>query len=209
MGRKSYKMSEETKRKISKSNKGDKCYWYGKKIDRNLYPKKGHFSKHSDKTKRKMSISAKNKPPVSAETARKISEKRKGYKWSKIVKQKMSLAQKGKPKLLNRGEKSHFWKGGITPINQKIRHSIEYKLWREAVFKRDNCTCVWCGARKGNGKTIVLNADHIQEFYLYPELRFAIDNGRTLCKSCHHKRHRDNKVRVKSDSIRRNLLSNF
>lgn len=77
------------------------------------------------------------------------------------------------------------WKGGITPINHLIRTSREYKLWRTAVFQRDKYTCVWCGIKGGNGETVVLNADHIKPFYLYPELRFAIDNGRTLCIDCH------------------------
>lgn len=80
-----------------------------------------------------------------------------------------------------KGSKSPTWKGGICSLNQIIRGSLEYRLWREAVFKRDNWTCVWCGDNK-SGK---LNADHIKPFAHYPELRFAIDNGRTLCVPCH------------------------
>ena len=83
------------------------------------------------------------------------------------------------------GEMRWNWKGGVTPIYKVIRKSREYKLWRKAVFERDNYTCIWCGARGGNGKTIILQADHIKPFCDYPELRFAIDNGRTLCIPCH------------------------
>ena len=81
-----------------------------------------------------------------------------------------------------KGEKSSRWKGGITPLNFKIRNSEEYKLWRKAVFERDNFTCIWCDKKGGT-----LHADHIKPFALFPELRFAIDNGRTLCKDCHLK----------------------
>lgn len=87
----------------------------------------------------------------------------------------------------NKGKDNPQWKGGITPIHLKIRNSTEYKLWRIAVFERDNYTCVWCGTRgeKGLGHRVTLNADHIKPFSQFPELRFAIDNGRTLCISCH------------------------
>ena len=90
---------------------------------------------------------------------------------------------KGKKVLATTGEKNSNWKGGITPIHSKIRGSVEYKLWRDSVFKRDNYTCVWCGYDKGH----IIEADHIKPFSLYPELRFAIDNGRTLCRECHKK----------------------
>jgi len=85
------------------------------------------------------------------------------------------------------GKNSPNWKDGSTPINKIIRHSLEYRLWRIAVFERDNFTCIWCGARnyEGQGKTVKLHADHIKPFAKYPELRFAIDNGRTLCIDCH------------------------
>lgn len=96
----------------------------------------------------------------------------------------MSKKMKGNTNL-PKGKNHWNYKGGITPINRAIRTSKEYKLWREAVFTRDKYTCIWCGARSGVGKTVILHADHIKTFSKYPELRFAIDNGRTLCKPCH------------------------
>lgn len=78
-----------------------------------------------------------------------------------------------------KGEKNNRWKGGITSINEKIRKSPEYYLWRKAVLERDCYTCVWCGSME------MLEVDHIKPFSQYPELRFAIDNGRVLCRNCH------------------------
>lgn len=92
----------------------------------------------------------------SIEARKKISEKKKGKNWN--------------------------YKGGISSENKKIRMSLEYKLWREAIFKRDSFTCIWCYKKGG-----ILNADHIKPFSEFPELRFAIDNGRTLCIDCHKK----------------------
>lgn len=79
-----------------------------------------------------------------------------------------------------RGNKSPQWKGGITSINEVIRKSVEYKIWREEVFTRDNFTCQICNTRGSN-----IHADHIKPFAYYPKLRFSVDNGRTLCVSCH------------------------
>lgn len=89
---------------------------------------------------------------------------------------------KGKPMLHRRGEKHHNWKGGISKTNSRrhIMMTLEYKLWRRGVFERDDWTCIWCGLRGD-----VLHADHIKPWALFPELRFALDNGRTLCVECH------------------------
>lgn len=133
--------------------------------------------KMSDDSRKKMST-AKLGTKLSKEHKQKISKslignKRSlGIKASTEVRHRMSEAKKG--------EKSYCWKGGVTPINKIIRRSLEYRLWRTAVFERDNYTCIWCGTKKSP-----FNADHIKPFCNYPELRFAIDNGRTLCVPCH------------------------
>ena len=75
------------------------------------------------------------------------------------------------------GAKNCKWKGGITPINMKIRNSSEMIKWRKSIFERDNYTCVMCNQRGGDKE-----ADHIKPFAVYEELRFNLDNGRTLCK---------------------------
>ncbi len=85
---------------------------------------------------------------------------------------------------VGRGDKNPNWKGGITPVHLAIRSSREYKLWRKAVYERDNYTCVWCGV-KGNGRN--LNADHILPFAIHEDLRLEVYNGRTLCIDCHKK----------------------
>ena len=122
--------------------------------------------KHSEETKRKLSLShmgtkypnRKKPPEPSLELRRKYGEK-------------------------NRGVNNPNWRGGVSKESELIRKTIEYGLWRGAVYARDNWTCQKCGKRG-----LRLNADHIKPFATYPELRFAIDNGQTLCKSCHYKK---------------------
>ncbi len=121
------------------------------------------------------------------EHSRKISESHKGIKLPETQKIKISQSLKGIQRSKESyekisGKKSYLWKGGITPIHEKIRKSAEYKLWRISVFERDDYTCMWCKKRGGE-----LQADHIKPFAFYPKLRFIIDNGRTLCVSCHRK----------------------
>lgn len=127
--------------------------------------------------------------PMKESSKKLLSDKKKGKNYSPLTQFVKGIIpwNKGIKQLATTGDKNHNWKGGITTENEKQRKSVEYKLWRTSVFERDNYTCVMCGAKNGNGKAITLNADHIKPFSLFPELRFAIDNGRTLCIDCHKK----------------------
>ncbi len=107
-------------------------------------------------------------------TASKISDAQKGKIVSQETRRKIAEA--------NRGSKSHFWKGGLTKINKAIRNGLDFRLWRESVFKRDNWTCQDCNKRGDK-----LHPHHIKPFSTFPELRFSIDNGITLCEECHRK----------------------
>lgn len=78
------------------------------------------------------------------------------------------------------GQNNFNWRNGITPEIRKLRTSKEYKLWRIAVFIRDDYTCQIC-----NQRGVYLHADHLSSFARYPEVRYAINNGRTLCAECH------------------------
>jgi len=171
--RNGYKHSDETKRKIGLAN---------------AISKKG--SKLTEEHKAKISASLKGRPksPEARKNMRGFTGKH-----SEESKRAMSLGHVGRKQSLEerlmrkaiarRGEKNNMWKGGVTTENARVRTSMEYKLWREGVFARDNWTCQDCKSRGG----IILHADHIKPFALYPELRFALDNGRTLCADCHKK----------------------
>ena len=134
----------------------------------------------SKETRKKVSDALKGKKQ-SPEAIRNRFNSRKGYTHSKKTRQKISEALKGK----YGGEKSSNWKGGISSKNQRIRSGIEFRLWRESIFARDNYTCQRCGQIGGK-----LSPHHIFNFSTYLDLRFAIDNGITFCKECHEEFHR-------------------
>lgn len=82
---------------------------------------------------------------------------------------------------LSPGYKHGNWRKNASE-RKFLMHSAPYTRWRKMVFERDNFTCRMCGTVGGK-----LQADHIKTFMEYPELRFSLDNGRTLCVSCHLK----------------------
>lgn len=80
-----------------------------------------------------------------------------------------------------RGSNAPNYKDGKCGERLLVRASLQYRKWRKAIFQRDNFSCQKCGDVTGGN----LEADHIKSFALFPELRFDITNGRTLCKKCH------------------------
>lgn len=100
---------------------------------------------------------------------------------------KKSGEQRLKMSSNTRGKKHWNWKGGITAGIIKERNNYLLKEWRRGVFERDDYTCQDCGDRNGRGHNVSLEAHHILRWSKYPEFRYILDNGLTLCKGCHAK----------------------
>lgn len=77
--------------------------------------------KHTEETKRKISINRRGKPAWND-----------GIKFSQIS-----------------GDKHWNWRGGVTPLNMVVRKSLETELWRKFILNRDDYTCQICGQRGG------------------------------------------------------------
>jgi hypothetical protein len=157
--------------------------------------------KLSTEHKKKIGLAhlGKKRKPFSEECRKKMSLARLGKKFGALSEQarkNMSIAKKGKVppcakyirtpeiRLKNSGENHWNWKGGIYPKNEGIRHSPEYKEWRTAVFKRDGYKCQMRVAGVCDRSTKI-QAHHIKPFSTYPEFRFIISNGVTMCRKCH------------------------
>lgn len=90
-------------------------------------------------------------------------------------------------KKMNRGETHRSWKPDL-PVEvreRRGRKNLQYKEWRIAVYRRDGFTCQVCGEIGEN-----LCAHHLHSFRENEQLRYAVDNGITLCKQCHIRFHR-------------------
>lgn len=163
--RKSFARSEECRRKMSEKAMGNK-YGLGKK--------------KSPEARKKLSqsLTGRRLSPEHVEKMRKI---RTGSKHTPETILKIRAIR-----LKMRGPNCPAWRGGISKKNKSERQiameSTEYKDWRFSVFKRDNYTCIFCGVHG-----VQLNADHIKPWSEFPELRYEISNGRTLCVPCHRK----------------------
>ena len=137
---------------------------------------KGYIMPQEQKDKIGKAISGQTRLPITDKHRQNLIKSHIGYIMP--ISQKIAIGR------ANSGEKCHLWKGGITPENERIRHSMEMRLWREAVYERDNYTCQICKQKGGK-----LHPHHIWNFALFTYLRFNVDNGITLCKECHFELH--------------------
>lgn len=124
---------------------------------------------------------------VTEETRKKISKAFTGKKFTEEHKNKISLANKGKvrksesiEKYKKAAKKRRNYKGGISKIDEIERDKFKKRIQKK-VLARDSFTCQICNKVGGE-----LHVDHIQPWSKYVELRFDLNNCRTLCRSCHY-----------------------
>ena len=111
-------------------------------------------------------------------------------KW--MVGKKHSLETRKKMSKDRQGENSPCWIKDRTKLKkQDRRNDSAYKEWRRQVWLRDNFKCKIANPDcKGR-----LEAHHILAYAKYPELRYDINNGITLCHF-HHPRKREDENKL-------------
>ena len=133
---------------------------------------------------------------LSTETKKKISNSKLGVKCKEETKEKISKSNienfKKNPSRREKCDKpgsgSRNWIPDRTSLktDRQKMYDTKYKYWMLAVKKRDSWKCkIGDGNCKGR-----LEAHHILNWEDFPELRYDVNNGITLCKN-HHPRGRD------------------
>jgi 5-methylcytosine-specific restriction endonuclease McrA len=129
-----------------------------------------------------------NRKKVSPEGRARMSAAKKGVPNIKLRGRKHSIESRAKisksvresPRLA-KGPACHSYKDGKCAERRGERFTKEYKQWRYDVYLRDKFSCQLCGDNRGGN----LNAHHIFSFADHPELRLNLDNGITVCETCH------------------------
>jgi hypothetical protein len=156
-----------------------------------------HNRPHTEEAKKKMSLTRKGRVPwnkgfkyiMTPELKSKFAKGRLGKKWSPEMREKIMAKL---PKGVNNhfygknfsGENSPLWIHNRSKLaKRQERNDTAYMEWRSNVYRRDgfkckigNCDC------KGR-----IEAHHILGWTEFPELRYGVNNGITLCHF-HHPR---------------------
>ncbi len=130
---------------------------------------------------------------LSEETKKKISESKKGkIAWNKGISPSIESIEKNRIAHLGKEPPNKGFR-----ISSK-RFSKKYKDWSNLVRSRD-VKCVKCGSENR------LHAHHIETWKNNEKLRFDINNGITLCVSCHGKLEGYQKGHRQSDESRKKM----
>lgn len=103
------------------------------------------------------------------------------------IREKMAVAKRG-----IFGEKTNRWIKDRSKLSQKqIRNDYAYQEWRKLVWTRDGFTC----QLKDDNCSGKIISHHILPWRDYPEERYDVKNGITLCHY-HHPRKRVDEKRL-------------
>jgi 5-methylcytosine-specific restriction endonuclease McrA len=118
------------------------------------------------------------RPPHLMKLQEEIAEKRRGKTYKEIYGEDVAKEEKHK----RRDTHQKRWEGKPRKPDRRSKHITNslYKEWRQTVFERDDYTCQHCQQRGG-----ALQAHHIRSWSKYPDLRYEVENGVTLCIACH------------------------
>ena len=94
------------------------------------------------------------------------------------------------------GKNHPNWKGGISERDHKS------KKWARQVKQRDGWKCTECGSVKN------VQAHHKKEWAKNKNLRYDVDNGKTLCSICHAKNHPKMANMIQIPRIRSGIIKN-
>lgn len=158
--------------------------------------------KMSLETRKKMSESATKKGfgkwmkgrVVSSEIRKKMSEGQRGKIRSEDTRRKMSNSKLGIKMPQISGKNHHKWIMDRSKlVKRQERNDVAYKEWRKKVWLRDNFKCKIanpdCSGR--------IEAHHILSWKDFPDLRYSINNGITLCHK-HHPKKRIEEINLSS-----------
>lgn len=68
--------------------------------------------------------------------------------------------------------------------DRRKNRGFEFYKWADAVKSRDGMRCVKCGTSDNE-----MQAHHVKPWNLFPDLRYEVSNGITVCAPCHWKIH--------------------
>ena len=201
-------MSDEQRLKISQAHKGKKKPWSGKYMttehrksisERMLGNKLCLGRKLSDEVKEKIRVSNLGKVHNISDEGMERMRKKNYVVWNKGIKKQKEIKI---PKVPGRKKGSIAWNRGMLGYNsgeknpkwikdrsklakRQERNDSAYAEWRKCVRDRDSWTC-----KVGEGCEGKVIAHHIYPWKKYPEFRYTVSNGITLCTK-HHPRTRE------------------